>query len=95
MEIGLLDHPIVMKLTRHLPGSVGKVEVMIERARTRSPLFHPEDASLPLDQRPVRRLCFPVVSGDTPPVLDMNYRAYLEALNEATMYRVSDGNSVR
>ena len=71
-----------MTASRHLPGSAGKVEVMIERARTRSPLFHPEDSQFPLDQRPTGSLFFPVVEGDTPPFLDMNYRAYLEALSD-------------
>ena len=39
--------------TRALPGTPEKVTVMAERAARRQSLFHPDDATLPDDARPV------------------------------------------
>jgi hypothetical protein len=40
-----------LQATTHLPGSAGKMRVMMERARRGESLFHPDDAKTPLAHR--------------------------------------------
>lgn len=41
------ERPLPATPTDHLPGTEGKIQVMIERAQRGEALFHPQDAQLP------------------------------------------------
>lgn len=69
--------------TRCPPGSSGKIDVLIFRARLRLPLWHPLDAKFDDGARFLPAM-FEAVDGDDEEALSENYRRFLEAYHGET-----------